>query len=162
MGISPASIAAKDLTMARRSISERIAQLDAQKKALQARAGKQERANDTRRKVLLGALVLHRLENAGDAEFSKRLGDWLRRELPGFLSRESDRTLFADLLGVSGPATPPETTDASIQQVPVSAENKAASAPLNFGQAPISSTAEKPAQQRGKTMEEIMRFSEEA
>ena len=74
--------------MARKSIAERIAQLDAQKKALQARAGKQERANDTRRKVLLGALVLHRLENAGDAEFSKRLGDWLRRELPGFLSRE--------------------------------------------------------------------------
>ena len=162
MGISPTGIAAKDLTMARRSISERIAQLDAQKKALQARAGKQERANDTRRKVLLGALVLHRLENAGDAEFSKRLGDWLRRELPGFLSRDSDKALFADLLGVCGPATPPVTTDASIQQVPVSAENKAASAPLNFGQPPISSTAEKPAQQRGKTMDEIMRFTEEA
>ena len=87
--------------MARKSIAERIAQLDAQKKALQARAGKQERANDTSRKVLLGALVLHRLENAGDAEFSKRLGDWLRRELPGFLSRDSDRALFADLLGGS-------------------------------------------------------------
>ena len=84
--------------MARKSISERIAQLDAQKKALQARAGKQERANDTRRKVLLGALVLHRLENTGDAEFSKRLGDWLRRELPGFLSRDSDKALLADLL----------------------------------------------------------------
>jgi len=61
--------------------------------------GKQERANDTRRKVLLGALVLHRLENTGDAEFSKRLGDWLRRELPGFLSRDSDKALLADLLG---------------------------------------------------------------
>ncbi len=85
--------------MARKSISERIAQLDAQKKALQARAGKQERANDTRRKVLLGALVLHRLENTGDAEFSKRLGDWLRRELPAFLTRDSDKALLADLLG---------------------------------------------------------------
>ncbi len=141
--------------MARKSIAERIAQLDAQKKALQARVGKQERANDTRRKVLLGALVLHRLENAGDAEFSKRLGDWLRRELPGFLSREPDRALFADLLAVSGPGTPPVTTDVSIEQVPVSA-------PLNFDQPPISATAEKPAQQRGKTMEEIMRFTEEA
>ncbi|MGP8170518.1 mobilization protein, partial [Rhodoblastus sp.] len=70
--------------MARKSISERIAQLDAQKKALQARIGKQDRANDTRRKVLLGALVLHRLENASVVEFSKRLGEWLRRELPGF------------------------------------------------------------------------------
>jgi hypothetical protein len=83
-------------------------------------------------------------------------------ELPGFLSRDSDKALFADLLGVCGPATPPVTTDASIQQVPVSAENKAARAPLNFDQPPISATAEKPAQQRGKTMEEIMRFSEEA
>ncbi len=148
--------------MARKTIAERIAQLDAQKKALQARAGKQERANDTRRKVLLGALVLHRLESAGDAEFSKRLGEWLRRELPGFLTRESDRALFADLLGVSGAATPPETTDTSIEHVPVSAENKAASAPVKFGQPSISATAEKPAQQRGKTMEEVMRFSEEA
>ncbi len=155
MGVSSTNIAAKDLTMARKSIAERIAQLDAQKKALQARVGKQERANDTRRKVLLGALVLHRLENAGDAEFSKRLGDWLRRELPGFLSREPDRALFADLLAVSGPGTPPVTTDVSIEQVPVSA-------PLNFDQPPISATAEKPAQQRGKTMEEIMRFTEEA
>jgi hypothetical protein len=85
--------------MARKSISERIAQLDAQKKALQARAGKQDRANDTRRKVLLGALVLHRLENTGDAEFSKRLGDWLCRELPGFLTRDSEKALLADLLG---------------------------------------------------------------
>jgi len=85
--------------MARKSISERIAQLVAQKKALQARAGKQERANDTRRKVLLGALVLHRLENTGDAEFSKRLGDWLRRELPDFLTRDSDKALLADLFG---------------------------------------------------------------
>ena len=41
--------------MAKKSIAERIAQLEAQKKTLQARLGKQERAKDTRRKVLLGA-----------------------------------------------------------------------------------------------------------
>ena len=40
--------------MARKTIAERIAQLDAQKKALQARAGKQERADDTRRAGLFG------------------------------------------------------------------------------------------------------------
>ncbi len=68
--------------------------------------GKQERANDTRRKVLLGALVLHRLENAGDVEFSKRLGDWLRRELPGFLTRDSDKALLADLLASSHAGKP--------------------------------------------------------
>lgn len=105
--------------MARKTISERIAQLEARKKALQARQGKQERADDTRRKVLLGALVLHRLENSGDQEFSKRLGDWLRRELPGFLTRDSDKTLFADLLGhteekvVAPPLQETESADAS-------------------------------------------------
>lgn len=92
-------IASKEFPMARKTIAERIAQLDARKKALQARQGKQERADDTRRKVLLGALVLHRLENAADQEFPKRLGDWLRRELPGFLTRDSDKALFGELLG---------------------------------------------------------------
>ena len=84
--------------MARKSIEERLAQLDAQRAALKARLGKQERANDTRRKVLLGALVLHRLENSNDPDFTKRLGDWLRRELPDFLTRDGDKELFADLL----------------------------------------------------------------
>jgi hypothetical protein len=32
-------------------------------------------------------------------ELSKRLGEWLRRELPGFLTRDSDKALLADLLG---------------------------------------------------------------
>jgi hypothetical protein len=85
----------------RRSIEERLAQLDNQRKTLQARLGQQERAKDTRRKVLLGALVLHRLEDSGDGEFSKRLEGWLKRELPGFLTREADRALFADLLTAS-------------------------------------------------------------
>ncbi|NKB84851.1 mobilization protein [Brucella grignonensis] len=93
--------------MARKTIEQRLAELDAQRSALKARLGKQERANDTRRKVLLGALVLHRLENTIDPEFIKRLGDWLRRELPGFLTRDNDKALFADLLG----AAPGSTTE---------------------------------------------------
>lgn len=117
--------------MARKTIAERIAQLDARKRALIARAGKQERADDTRRKVLLGALVLHRLENAADQEFSKRLGEWLRRELPGFLTRDSDKALFTDLLGlaeekVSAPPPPREAeladVSASSQSAPLAAE----------------------------------------
>lgn len=87
--------------MPRKSIEQRLAELDAQRAALKARIGKQERANDTRRKILLGALVLHRLENANDPEFTKRLGDWLRRELPGFLTRDADKMLFTDLLGAA-------------------------------------------------------------
>ena len=86
--------------MARKSIEQRLAQLDAQRASLKARLGKQERANDTRRKVLLGALVLHRLENGKD-DFSQNLGDWLRRDLPGFLTRDGDKELFADLIGAT-------------------------------------------------------------
>lgn len=89
--------------MARRSIETRLAQLDAQRKTLAARLGKQDRANDTRRKVLLGALVLQRLETSSDPEFSKRLHDWLRHELPGFLTRDGDKSLFADLLAAPAP-----------------------------------------------------------
>lgn len=85
--------------MSRKSIEQRIAELEERKKALKARLGKQERAQDTRRKVLLGALVLHRLENSNDAEFTRRLSDWLRKELPGFLTRDIDKALFADLIG---------------------------------------------------------------
>lgn len=91
--------------MARKTIEERLAQIEAQRRTLKARLGQQERKEDTRRKVLLGALVLHRLENSGDAEFSKRLAEWLRRELPGFLTRDADRQLFADLLQPSPPSS---------------------------------------------------------
>ena len=84
--------------MARKTIEQRLAELEAQRSALKARLSKQERANDTRRKVLLGALVLHRLENNQDEEFARRLQDWLRRELPGFLTRDVDKDLFRDLL----------------------------------------------------------------
>lgn len=83
--------------MPRKSIEERLAQIDAQRKTLKARLGKQERSEDTRRKVLLGALVMHRMENGKD-EFSKSLIAWLRRELPGFLTRDADKQLFAELL----------------------------------------------------------------
>ena len=92
--------------MPRRSIADRLAQLDAQRKTLASRLGKQDRANDTRRKVLLGALVLQRLETSNDPDFSKRLADWLRRELPGFLTREADRTLLADLIAAPGKESP--------------------------------------------------------
>ncbi|MCY1741032.1 MULTISPECIES: mobilization protein [Hyphomicrobiales] len=101
--------------MARKTIEQRLAELEAQRSALKARLSKQERANDTRRKVLLGALVLHRLENTNDPEFTKRLGDWLRRELPGFLTRDSDKTLFADLLDAKNTSEPANTSPSTEQ-----------------------------------------------
>ncbi len=84
--------------MPRKTIGQRIAELEERKKSLVARLGKQDRARDTRRKVLLGALVLQRLENSKDADFTRRLGDWLRKELPGFLTRDGDKDLFGDIL----------------------------------------------------------------
>ena len=90
--------------MARKTIEQRLAELDAQRATLKARLNKQDRARDTRRKVLLGALVLHRLEHGRD-ELSRALPDWLRRELPGFLTRDGDKELFDDLL-----KPPPDAT----------------------------------------------------
>ncbi len=101
----------RDQHVARKTIEMRLAEIDAQRKTLQARLSKQERAHDTRRKVLLGTLVLHRLEASKDEEFSRRLGDWLRRELPGFLTRDADKDLFADLL--KPPAGPPHPIEAA-------------------------------------------------
>lgn len=99
--------------MAKKSITERIAQLDARKRTLQARLSKQQRTHDTRRKVLLGAFLLHRLEN--DRAFGSTLRDYVKRELPGFLSREADKALFVDLLGnetsAAGVVTPSNARD---------------------------------------------------
>ncbi|MDW5318408.1 mobilization protein [Rhizobium sp. PL01] len=84
--------------MPRKSIEERLAQIEVQRKTLKARLGQQDRKDDTRRKVLLGALVLHRLENSNDADFTRRLSDWLCAELPGFLTRDGDKALFDEIL----------------------------------------------------------------
>lgn len=84
--------------MARKTIGERLAQLEAQRKTLQIRLSKQERAIDTRRKVLIGALVLYRLETNRDIHIGGGLAGWLRAELPKFLTRDGDRNLFDDLL----------------------------------------------------------------
>lgn len=96
--------------MPRKSIEERLAQIESQRKTLKARLGKQERSEDTRRKVLLGALVMHRLENGRD-DFSKSLPNWLRRELPGFLTRDIDKQLFTDLLQPSPPTSKGSTAE---------------------------------------------------
>lgn len=85
--------------MARKTIEQRLAELDAQRSALKARLSKTERNNDMRRKVLIGSLVLRYLETSDDQEFKQQLGEWLRHELPGFLTRDNDKALFADLIG---------------------------------------------------------------
>lgn len=86
----------------RKSVEEQIAVLEALKKNLKARLKNKERAQDTRRKIILGALILDRLENPRDPEFAARLHRWLQDELPGFLTRDVDRELFEEIMGSTG------------------------------------------------------------
>jgi hypothetical protein len=96
--------------MMRKPIARRIAELEERKKSLVARLGKQERARDTRRKLLLGSLVLHHHAQSGDTEFMRQLTEWLRQNLPGFLTRDHDRDLFDDFFG---PAISPASASSS-------------------------------------------------
>ena len=82
--------------MARRDIDQRIAELEEQAKALKARKAATERANDTRRTVVLGSLVLQEIDK--DTEASMALRSWLAKELPEKLTRDHDRQIFAELL----------------------------------------------------------------
>ncbi|MGP4672557.1 mobilization protein [Agrobacterium salinitolerans] len=91
--------------MARKTIEQRLAELEAKRSALKARLSKTERNNDMRRKVLIGSLVLHHLETSDDQGFKQQLGYWLRRELPGFLTRDNDKALFDDLIEQGLPGT---------------------------------------------------------
>jgi len=71
-----------------KQFSERIAQLDAQKKALQARAlgttGTRQRHSP--KKCCSARWFLHRLETPATPSSSETPRDCCRRELPGFLS----------------------------------------------------------------------------
>lgn len=98
--------------MARRSIQERLRQLEARRDVLVARLGREQRPRDTRRKILIGALVLDRIERQPERYLTSRLDDWLRAELPGFLTRETDRALFDDILGPSMTMTTSNATSA--------------------------------------------------
>ena len=77
--------------MARKSIEERLAQLDAQRAALKARLGKQERANDTRRKVLLGGFVLAQMKKKGIGYNQMTYED---ARFVDTLNNDRDRALF--------------------------------------------------------------------
>lgn len=88
----------------RKPIEQWIRELEEQKKALQSRLEKQQRAETTRRRMLLGSFLLERLEQDGDTAHQqggmdgKQLRQWLAREFTAYLSRDTDRLLFVDLL----------------------------------------------------------------
>ena len=112
----------RETDVARRTIEQKIAQLDEQKRQLQARLSKQERARDTRRKILLGALLLQRLTasaNEGDVAWLK---NWTSRELPDFLTRDADRVLLADLFTPAVPSDP--TSEGSTSRSSIAAPGR--------------------------------------
>ena len=71
---------------------EKLKQLKAQQQALQAREKKkladQQRSDDTRRKILLGAYMLKKM---GDSDFEKQK---ILAELNEYLTEDRDRKLF--------------------------------------------------------------------
>ena len=69
-------------------VREREARLKRERDRLVARLSTEERKRDTRRKILLGSLVLAKLEE------SPKLREFIARELSGFLTRVEDRALF--------------------------------------------------------------------
>ena len=86
--------------MARRPLSERlaaererIAKLQENVRRLEAKERKIERAKDTRRKVLLGALVMDELER--ETGMANELRRWLVERLPDYLTRDHDRDVMA-------------------------------------------------------------------
>jgi hypothetical protein len=115
----------------RKPIEQRIRELEEQKKALQSRLEKQQRAETTRRRMLLGSFLLERLEQDGDTAHQqggmdgKQLRQWLAREFPAYLSRDADRLLFVDLLwpqnetSSSAPQSPGTGLDSAIDEVPL-------------------------------------------
>ena len=80
---------AKDVTSKKlNDLDKRIEQLKAQKMAEEARLRKKARADETRRKILIGAYYLEQAE--------KKEGglEALAKRLDGFLVRKNDRLLF--------------------------------------------------------------------
>ncbi len=68
-------------------------QLAAQISDMEAREKKKAKAIEDKKKILLGAWVLHRIENGDTALFER-----LRRDLPEFLTRQMDREFMAEFL----------------------------------------------------------------
>ena len=106
--------------MTRKSIEEQLAQLDAKRQALKARLTTQERAKDTRRKILLGELVIKALEAAQTDtknQDTEQLLGWVKRELPRLLTRDADKALFAEILNQkAGPKTSDSTAPSAPQK----------------------------------------------
>jgi hypothetical protein len=89
--------------MARTPVDERLEKLrenerriKERRKALEARVSAERRKAETRERIMLGAFILHHLDE--DTPTGRQLAPLLQRELPMFLTRERDHALMAPLL----------------------------------------------------------------
>jgi hypothetical protein len=71
-------------------LQQQKAQIEAKIKGLQSREQQQARKNDTRRKIIAGALALHHMEKNKDDPFSKKLF----RLLNEYVTKPYERNLF--------------------------------------------------------------------
>ena len=88
-----------------KKMEERKRRLEQEIRSLQARQRAERRKRETRKKILIGAMVLHLVETERWPE------EKLRRLLDGYLTGERDRQLF-DL-----PPREPERQDPAIRSV---------------------------------------------
>src|SRR3546814_16825401 len=89
--------------MARTPVEERLEKmrederkLRERRKALEARLSADRRKAETRERIMLGAFILHHIEQ--DTPTGRQLGPLLQRELPLFLTRARDHALLQPLL----------------------------------------------------------------
>ena len=89
--------------MARTPVEERLEKmrdderkLRERRKALEARVSTERRKAETRERIMLGAFILHHLDE--NTPTGRQLAPLLQRELPMFLTRERDHALMAPLL----------------------------------------------------------------
>ena len=99
-----------DEVVMRKPIRQRIEELEQQKRTLQFRLDRQEKVEERRRTMLLGAFLMEQLHQRDDEDQSdgligrQDLRDWLARRLPSFIRRDADRALFGDLLNLKNTA----------------------------------------------------------
>ena len=80
-----------------RTIEQRIADLEEAKRSLLARQRKKVDEKDSRRKSLIGTMVLDQISKEGDKD-GAWLRSWLERDLAGYLKRKPDRQIFDDII----------------------------------------------------------------
>jgi hypothetical protein len=99
------SISEKEASERLKALDARLEQLKVQRANILARRkateAKVKRGADTRRKILVGSMILAKLDQADEAR-AARARTRLAEDLDAYLTREDDRALFPDLLPKAG------------------------------------------------------------